>query len=309
MARGGGSFEDLFAFNDEGLARTIAASDIPVISAVGHETDFTICDFVADLRAPTPSAAAELVIRSKHELAEKVHAFHKRLTQAMNYKLLRANNALSNLVQHAVFARMQDSIARRQQRMDDLVFRLAQAQSRILKNQSRRWRAGSPSAPPRSARAYRRDAPPTRIAYAAQLNRHVAPAGRAAAPRSNPPGSVFGDARSETLLLRRRSRWERVNSNLEALSPKAILARGYALVFDAQGHLVKQASQLKAGRQVRTQLGRGEFTSKVDGIRESRDCNGRDQRCWTFSGSVSRWYCRAELKHQNKYPSLDPYTT
>ena len=94
VARGGGSFEDLFAFNDEGLARTIAESNIPVISAVGHETDFTICDFVADLRAPTPSAAAELVIRSKHELSEKVHGFHKRMTQAMNYKLLRANNAL-----------------------------------------------------------------------------------------------------------------------------------------------------------------------------------------------------------------------
>ena len=110
----------------------------PIISAVGHETDFTICDFVADLRAPTPSAAAELVIRSKRELAEKVLAVHKRMTHAMNYKLLRANNALSNLVQHAVFARMQDSIARRQQRTDDLVFRLAQAQSRILKSQLRR---------------------------------------------------------------------------------------------------------------------------------------------------------------------------
>ncbi len=86
VTRGGGSFEDLFAFNDEGLARTIAASEIPVISAVGHETDFTICDFVADLRAPTPSAAAELVIRSKHELAEKVQAIHKRLTHSMNYR-------------------------------------------------------------------------------------------------------------------------------------------------------------------------------------------------------------------------------
>ena len=97
VARGGGSFEDLFAFNDEGLARVIAASEIPVISAVGHETDFTICDFVADLRAPTPSAAAELVIRSKHELAEKLLAFRKRMAQAMNYKLLRAHNALSQL--------------------------------------------------------------------------------------------------------------------------------------------------------------------------------------------------------------------
>ena len=116
VARGGGSFEDLFAFNDEGLARVIAGSEIPVISAVGHETDFTICDFVADLRAPTPSAAAELVIRSKHELAEKLATVRKRMGQAVNYKLLRAHNALSQLAQHAVFARMQDAIARRQQR-------------------------------------------------------------------------------------------------------------------------------------------------------------------------------------------------
>ena len=138
VARGGGSFEDLFAFNDEGLARVIAASDIPVISAVGHETDFTICDFVADLRAPTPSAAAELVIHSKQELSEKLLAFRKRLAQAMNYKLLRANNELSSLVQHAVFVRMQDMIARRQQRLDDLVFRLAQSQASILKRNGRR---------------------------------------------------------------------------------------------------------------------------------------------------------------------------
>ena len=132
VARGGGSFEDLFAFNDEALARTIAASKIPVISAVGHETDFTICDFVADLRAPTPSAAAELVIHSKEELAAKLAMLRDRLRQAMNYKLLRAHNALSRLTQNAAFVRMSDALARRQQRVDDLVYRMAQAQRQNL---------------------------------------------------------------------------------------------------------------------------------------------------------------------------------
>src|SRR6202140_136420 len=87
VARGGGSAEDLFAFNDEALARTVAASEIPVISAVGHETDFTILDFVADLRAPTPSAAAELVIRSRQEVDEQLGGLQRRLGKGMRYQL------------------------------------------------------------------------------------------------------------------------------------------------------------------------------------------------------------------------------
>ncbi len=267
IARGGGSFEDLFAFNDEGLARAIAASEVPVISAVGHETDFTICDFVADLRAPTPSAAAELVIRSKQELAEKLLALRKRIAQAINYKLLRAHNTLSQLAQHAVFARMQDSIARRQQRMDDLVFRLAQAQSHILKDRGRRLTGYETQLRHHDLRvragAMRRQLDSRTSELRAALTRLLG--GRRT--ELDRLAVALGRA-SETVLLRRRSRWERMHSSLLALSPKAILARGYALVFDAGGRLVKQAGQLTGGDQVRTQLGRGEFTSRVDRVKD-----------------------------------------
>src|SRR5207253_6084758 len=113
VARGGGSLEDLAAFNDEGLARVMAASELPIISAIGHETDFTIADFVADLRAPTPSAAAEIVIQSKHSLDEQVANLRQRLGRAARYRILLAQKTLAELTQHQVFARMADAIARR----------------------------------------------------------------------------------------------------------------------------------------------------------------------------------------------------
>jgi exodeoxyribonuclease VII large subunit len=269
VARGGGSFEDLFAFNDESLARTIAAAQVPVISAVGHETDFTICDFVADLRAPTPSAAAELVIGSKQELAEKLASLRRRLGQAVNYKLLRAHNALSRLAQHAVFARMRDTIARRQQLLDDLAFRMAQSQSEALKNLSRRLgdvethlRRHDPRV--RLGTMRRQLDAQTATLRSSMMRRLVARANELEGLRL-----ALGRA-EETILLRRRSKWQQLHSSLEALSPKAILARGYALVFDDAGHLVKQAAQLKPGSRVRTQLAHGEFTAKVEKVKDER---------------------------------------
>src|SRR5215470_17809718 len=132
VARGGGSAEDLAAFNQEGLARAVAGSQIPVISAVGHETDFTIIDFVADLRAPTPSAAAELVIRSRQEVEEQAEALRDRLVRATRYRLLMGRQALTQLAQHGAFARMMDAINQRQQRVDDLRHRLERSQRAIL---------------------------------------------------------------------------------------------------------------------------------------------------------------------------------
>src|SRR5579863_535625 len=139
VGRGGGSAEDLAAFNDEGLARTVAASEIPVISAVGHETDFTIVDFVADLRAPTPSAAAELVIRSRQSVEDQAVALLQRLERAVRYRLLMGRQAVTELAQHGAFGGIMGAIRQRQQKLDDLTYRMERAERRLLEQLRRRW--------------------------------------------------------------------------------------------------------------------------------------------------------------------------
>jgi len=240
VARGGGSAEDLAAFNHEGLARVVFGSQIPVISAIGHETDFTIVDFVADLRAPTPSAAAELVIRSRQEIEEQTSGLHQRLQKAMRYHLLMARQNLSELAQHGAFPRMMDFIRRRQQRVDDLGYRLAHGQRNIFEIQRRRFETLSAA-----VRHY--DARRMLAGIGKELDRHVAAMGAAA----------------RALLLQRKSRLDRLSSQLEALSPLAILERGYALVFDASGKLVKDASQLSAGDEISGTVARGSFTATI----------------------------------------------
>ena len=139
VARGGGSAEDLAAFNHESLARVIANSAIPVISAIGHETDFTIIDFVADLRAPTPSAAAELVIRSRQEIENQSEDLRSWLSRAMRYRLLMARQTLTEAAQHGAFARMMEGINQRQQRLDDLLYRLEKAERKLIEQHRRKW--------------------------------------------------------------------------------------------------------------------------------------------------------------------------
>src|SRR4051812_4557735 len=127
IARGGGSLEDLAAYNHEGLARVIAASEIAVVSAIGHETDFTIADFVADLRAPTPSAAAELVTQPRQTIEENIFSLRQRMTRAARYQLMLAERRLRELAQHGAMQRMREVIGRRQQQMDEVGFRLRRA--------------------------------------------------------------------------------------------------------------------------------------------------------------------------------------
>jgi exodeoxyribonuclease VII large subunit len=241
VARGGGSAEDLAAFNHEGLARTVANSEIPVISAVGHETDFTIIDFVADLRAPTPSAAAELVIRSRQEIEEQAETLYLRLARAMRYRLLMAKQALTEAAQHGAFARMMDGINQRQQRLDDLKFRLEKAEHRIIDQRRRRWEQASAA-----VRHY-------------DVRRVLVGIRRELSSRNAAMAAAMKNA-----LLRHRSRLEQLEHELKALSPIAILERGYALVFESSGKLVKSSAQVQTGDEISARLAKGTLTARVE---------------------------------------------
>jgi exodeoxyribonuclease VII large subunit len=241
VARGGGSAEDLAAFNHEGLARTVANSEIPVISAVGHETDFTIIDFVADLRAPTPSAAAELVIRSRQEIEEQAESLHLRLARAIRYRLLMAKQTLTEAAQHGAFARMMDGINQRQQRLDDLRFRLEKSERRVIEQRRRRWEQASAA-----VRHY-------------DVRRVLVGIRRELSSRNAAMASAMKNA-----LLRQRALLEQLEHELKALSPIAILERGYALVFDLSGKLVKSSAQVQTGDEISARLAKGTLTARVE---------------------------------------------
>jgi exodeoxyribonuclease VII large subunit len=240
IARGGGSVEDLACFNHEGLARAVASSKIPVISAIGHESDFTIVDFVADLRAPTPSAAAELVIRSRQDIEAQAEDMYRRLERAVRYRLLIARQDLTERGQHGAFARMMDGIHRRQQKLDDHRFRLEKAERQILQGVHRRWETISAAV------------------------RHYDARRRLAAVRQQLEAQVANlAAATHRQLLENRGLLERRIASLEALSPVAILNRGYALIFDDKGSLIKDASQLATGDAISARLARGRLRARV----------------------------------------------
>ena len=245
VARGGGSAEDLAPFNNEGLARTVAGSEIPVISAVGHETDFTIMDFVADLRAPTPSAAAELVIRSRQEIEDQAAALHERLGRAMRYRLLMGRQALTELAQHGAFGRMMELIHQRQQRLDDLAHRMETAERQVLERSRRSWESFSAA-----VRHY-----DLRLVLAGTRKQLENWTAALAAVMRN-------------VLLLHRVRTERLETALQSLSPLAILDRGYALVFDSQGKLLKDSSGVEVGGTISARLARGQVDATVTKKRE-----------------------------------------
>lgn len=241
VARGGGSLEDLAAFNSERVARAIAASHVPVVSAVGHETDFTIADFVADLRAPTPSAAAELITEAQHRIEERVAEQQNRLHRAAHYQLLQARQRFTRLSMARAEGRVTTILHRLEQRLDDASQRMQSIVLDTLRTQQRNVaEAGA---------AVLRHDPRRRLAHAAQ---HTAAA------------QVRLEHSMQRALQEARARLQSLQAQANSLSPLAVLDRGYALVLDERGNLVRSTAQIAAGDRVTTRLSDGAFTSRVE---------------------------------------------
>jgi exodeoxyribonuclease VII large subunit len=250
IARGGGSMEDLACFNDEALARTIAASQLPIVSAIGHETDFTIADFVADLRAPTPSAAAELVTAAQHRIEERVQALAQRVHHAGRYHLLHARQRYARLSAESVLTRLRDAINRRDQRIDDLHHRLASAAQRRLHT------------------------PTQRLALLTIRLRHQDIAVRIATTQRRLQRATerLQRASTQTIVLQ-QARLNRASARLEALSPLAVLSRGYALVYAADGTLLRSAADTAAGQKIHARLGKGTLEAQVTAAKVTETSN------------------------------------
>jgi exodeoxyribonuclease VII large subunit len=240
VTRGGGSLEDLWAFNEEIVARALARSRIPTISAVGHEIDFTIADFVADLRAPTPSAAAELVVKAKEEFLQQLAQSQSRLQKDLRLRLAEARQRLSDSASSYVFRRPAEIIHQYQQQIDDFGHRL------------------------RHATGVTFDVRRARLETAGEKFRLLSPKAHVLRAREQ----LLSDQR------RFESAWSRAwqaiqqrlaqsSAKLELLSPNSTLQRGYSITRTADGQIVRTVKSVKTGDKLTTIVLDGEFGSVV----------------------------------------------
>jgi len=240
VARGGGSMEDLWAFNEEIVARAIFASEIPVISGVGHETDFTIADFVADVRASTPSAAAELVVQTRAQFDKHIADLRETLAGVFRYRLLEWSRRVHELSARRGFRRPLDLLRQQRQRADEMTSRLALGLRARLEQSRKRFTAAH-------LRIASFDFRVKIAAFRLRLEGRTAELG----------------VRIERLLRAKRDRLEKLALQLQERSPLRVLERGYAIATDAAGNLLRDAAQVARGDTVTIQLHRGKLSTEV----------------------------------------------
>ncbi len=248
VGRGGGSAEDLWAFNEERVARAIRASEIPVISAVGHETDFTISDMAADLRAPTPSAAAEIVAESEAEVLKRVDQHAAVLKRQMNFLLFSAGNRLQSLEMAPVFSELPARLREMQHRLRDL-------SARSLRHLTNTLVVNRRSYSNISARLS-----PVRLAS------KIADTSKRLAALEHRAESAAAD-----LTAGRHLKLERALARLDALSPLAVLTRGYSIMQKGSGEIVRDSHQTEAGESVTIRLASGTVGAEITNIQHNSE--------------------------------------
>ncbi|TAG05431.1 MAG: exodeoxyribonuclease VII large subunit [Betaproteobacteria bacterium] len=239
IGRGGGSIEDLWAFNDESLVRAVAASSIPIVSAIGHETDFTLCDFAADLRAPTPSAAAAAVTPDRR------HALARGLS---------AGDSLQRAMQSYI-ERLEQRIDRAADAVSSTSSLIAPWRERLERLSARINRAGDSLVPPRRTQWMQLSHRMSRNAKFASDQRGEL---TALAQRLAHASAITGGARSAAL--------QRLHTALEALSPERVLERGFSILLDAQGNTIADPSQTRIGERIRARTRGGDISAQVIGL-------------------------------------------
>ncbi|WP_194756969.1 exodeoxyribonuclease VII large subunit [Aliidiomarina indica] len=245
LTRGGGSLEDMWCFNDETLARAIAVCPIPTISAVGHEIDFTIADFVADVRAPTPSAAAELVSQDQSEVKRHLVLIEQRLQRAWRQHSQRQRTQLQHLRQRLQPLNPQQRLQTQAQQLDDLSQRSTRALKRALRLHQHRWAS--------AAHQVQKGQVLKQIQQQQQAHQHGIKQARQALLHQ---------------LQNANARFSACQQALAIVSPLNTLQRGYTITFAADGTIVRKANALSQGDELRTRFSEGEVTSTVTAIKK-----------------------------------------